>query len=235
MSPHIRIADGYDPVRRTTRRYCGDDYYRLDPKRCFPFSSRGSEDRAGRGRRSEFRHRRSSSWGARGHGEKKPQARGSDRAPAQAEALRRGQLRQRSVGSPVERLPSSGDHAYAFASGESLDSQRRPREQHRAGVESHADCACEVLRSAVGGGLRREHSRFLANRRLVHQLAVDNDRRPHPGNDLHVPGASRRRIHSLQRLEQSGVAHVRVIFARFQPGPRIPIRGSVSLTPAREF
>jgi hypothetical protein len=37
--------------------------------------------------------------------------------------------------------------------GESLNSQRRLREQHRAVVESYADCACEALRSAVCGGL----------------------------------------------------------------------------------
>jgi hypothetical protein len=59
--------------------------------------------------------------------------------------------------------------------------------------------AREVLRSADGSG----------GRRLVHLLA-HNDHRPRSGNNLYVPGARRRRIQRLCRLEQSGVPHVRV-------------------------
>ena len=99
-------------------------------------------------------------------------------------------------------LLSSGFQAAAvnsqsFAACESFNPRHRSRQLRRTGAESHPHCAREVLRSAIGSGGRRQRSGALANRRLVHQLAVDNHRRPRSGNDLCVPGARRRRIHRL--------------------------------------
>jgi hypothetical protein len=60
-------------------------------------------------------------------------------------------------GNDLSVLLSSGFQAAVTTrvrlAGESLDSQGRLREQHGTGVESHADCACEVLRGAVCRGL----------------------------------------------------------------------------------